>query len=491
MISRRALSANLRKRWTENRSKNRFIIRLACVAVAVLVALFFVRTYKRLLIREGTEFIRGTLSEKMGLDFDADKVSGSLWGRIRFDKVRATDTQTLGLRKEIFRADRIEFSFRWLDFLSKKFDAKFEVIVERPQVHWRPHILLRRGNFPFMEWMKTWALSQRKFIHVEIKDLELTAEPIGLTLEGIQLTYENNRVEMEVPLRHLAVAGFDLTTTFKASGEYEAGFLGRSDTLVGQIRTEGTVINWTPAPDESSFEFELSDAQFTVLSSSFFGGFEMTGAIDLSDGCDLRGRITAVRYPLKKLNLLLGTTNAPLAGCLDMDLWAEGNLLSPSMRVRAHLTEGLIGKRSFQAMDINAAGVYPTMRIENSRLLMPDGGAMHFAEKTVEFKELFREKMYEGLVSGAAQDTVVWGDWEFKRPLKTGVDATPEVLVLRSLGESANLKVSEYQSKERLDGSVAQQAEVGFEYKLRDKNTVKIGLRDDEQYVGIEQKLSF
>ena len=106
-----------------------------------------------------------------------------------------------------------------------------------------------------------------------------------------------------------------------------------------------------------------------------------------------------------------------------------------------------------------------------------------------EFRDLFREKTYEKLVSEAAQDTVVWGDWEFKRP--GGTEDPSQFLIQRSLGENTRLHFREYKPEERLDYFETSQAEVGLEYRLRPKEFLKLQLREDEKFVGVERKMRF
>ena len=142
-------------------------------------------------------------------------------------------------------------------------------------------------------------------------------------------------------------------------------------------------------------------------------------------------------------------------------------------------------------MDLHVSGVYPTLQLSDSRLLMDDGSTMRFADKTVEFRELFSNRLYEGLVAGEDQDTVVMGDWKFKRP--TDENERPEFTAQRSFGKHASLHVTKFNeaSEETLDSPEDRNTEVGFEYRLKGKDSLKLEMREDEKFVGVERKMSF
>ena len=115
---------------------------------------------------------------------------------------------------------------------------------------------------------------------------------------------------------------------------------------------------------------------------------------------------------------------------------------------------------------------------------------MRIADKTLEARELFKEKTYETLVSEAQQETVVWGDWELSRQ-KDERDQ-PEFIMQRSFGDKTNVHFTKFSTDEKpVEPRESKNMEVGFEYRLRAKDSLKFELRDDEEFVGIERKMKF
>jgi hypothetical protein len=124
---------------------------------------------------------------------------------------------------------------------------------------------------------------------------------------------------------------------------------------------------------------------------------------------------------------------------------------------------------------------------------------MRFAEKTVEFPELFQSRTYRGLITSVTQENVTMGDWGFKRPVDQ--NNNPEFLMERSLGDRARLQLRKYNEadadRKLLEPAEAgtedrRDVEAGFQYRLSGEDSVKYTLREEgEQFVGVERKVSF
>ena len=121
---------------------------------------------------------------------------------------------------------------------------------------------------------------------------------------------------------------------------------------------------------------------------------------------------------------------------------------------------------------------------------MEDGTAMRFADEAVEVPELFRSRTYDGLVAALGQDSVAWGGWHLNRS-KTPEDNS-QFSIERSLGERATAYVRTMGAAETSEGVAdSQDTEMGFQYRLQSKDFLKVGFRDEEEFVGVEHKSKF
>lgn len=114
---------------------------------------------------------------------------------------------------------------------------------------------------------------------------------------------------------------------------------------------------------------------------------------------------------------------------------------------------------------------------------------MRFADESIEVGELFLQETYQGLASRSLQETVVWGDWELSR----GRDASerPEVLIERELSGNTRAYFRKFAYEDSIDPFDPKDTEVGLEYRIRAKDSLKIGVRDDEEFIGVERKMNF
>jgi len=453
----------------------------------------FLRARKEALVKDCVHLLEKTLSRSSDMEVKIGKVSGSLLGFISFQDVQVAEPGVSPQEPPVLKIGEIQFRYRFLDFLSKKFDTKMVLVVKDSEVRWKPYLGIRRPHFPFFGWMREWVLSQKNNFVFKMENMSLFFQGYKpFALSGIRAQVQGDSFHLELPVSHVPMGRSDVTTLLAVDGKFDLGSQSEEDLLVGQIHTEGTVVDWKPLSRESTFDFVFSQEYFRIVSTSLAGGIRVDGEIDFTNDFDLSLSIRAQDVPMAEVGLFMRLDKSlASASRFDLETNFEGSLMAPQMEAHARVYNGFIGKRAFKAMDINAEGVYPTVRLNNSRILLEDGSTMLFADKVLELGDLARGSTFEMLVSESQQDTVVWGDWEFSRPEDSG--DRPEFFVQRLFGKRARVhfrKINEDQ--ETFQEHESQDMEVGFEYKLQSKDSLKVEYRDDQEVVGVlERKLTF
>ena len=455
-------------------------------------AALFLLHRKEALVRQVTRLLENSLSSGDDYRVKIGRTRSDIFGYIRFEDVVIEEPWLPEGERQLFSAKEIEFHYRFLDFLSKQqLGAKIDIVADHPEVRWRPRLGLRRPRFPWMEWMKQWAVSQPQHLAVRVNKLDLVFGPDKKKIGGVDISYENNHFHAQIPISHLVIAGSDVSSVVNVTGHFELGLQESGDHLNGEIRTEGTIINWKPLAQETQFSFNFSEDDFKLTSSNFLGGVEITGAVDFTRDYALDFLVTAQNYPLANLEPFLKVDRSLIPpGHFDLSAHFYGSLEQLNVEARTRIYEGWIGGKTFKAMDVNVVGIYPTLRLTDSKILMQDDSSMRFADKTLEARDLFKGKTYEALIAEAQQETVVWGDWELSRP--KDIKDNPEFLMQRNLSDKATVHFKKfYEDSSAQDRSNEKQMEVGFEYRLRSKDSLKLELREDEEFVGVERKMKF
>jgi len=474
------------------KSKKEIVVRTVVLLFLVGGVAFFLVNRKEALVRQFTRLLENTLSSGTDYRVKIGRSHSDIFGYIRFEDVVIEEPWLPEGERQLFSAKNIQFHYRFLDFLSKQpLGPKIDVVVDHPEVHWRPRLRLRKLRFPWMEWMKQWAVSQPQHLAVRVQKLDLVFGSDKKKISGVDISYENNHFQAQIPVSHLLVAGSDVSSVVNVTGHFELGLQEASDRLTGEIRTEGTIINWNPLAQETQFSFEFSEDNFNLTSSNFLGGIEITGTIDFTRDYAIDFLITAENYPLVNLEPFLKVDQGLIPpGRFDLSAHFYGSSEQLNVEARTRIYEGWIGGKTFTAMDVNVVGIYPTLRLTDSKILMQDESSMRFADKTLEARDLFRGKTYEALIAEAQQETVVWGDWELSR--SKDIKDNPEFLMQRNLSDNATVHFKKfYEDSSTQDRSNEKQMELGFEYRLRSKDSLKLELRDDEEFVGVERKMKF
>ncbi len=446
---------------------------------------------KDALVREAAAFLQKMLLRETELDFRIGRMRGKLSGGIRFEDVRIEDPALPEGDRMLFSAKEIRFRYNFLDFISKQFGSKLEVTVVEPVIVWRPSARLSREPLPILSWMKQWALSSKGRFSIRLLKTKFYMGSVPLKIEEFFLDAGPDSFRAEIPIRHLEIAGSDISSVIKVSGRIEPGLIHEDDALVGEIRTEGSVVNWNPLPAESAFDFRCSRRGLHISASDFLGGIEVTGAVDFQNGGEAEWTLHAEDYALSNLDAFLQSAQKiSISGRMSLDLGFSGDLFAPQVNGDVRVESPWLGKE-LKAMDIHVDGVYPTVRLTGSRVLLQDGSSMRLADETLEAQDLFNEKTYQALVSGAQQDNVVWGDWEFRHPRDE--NDKPEFLIQRSFGDRARLHFRKFnvEDEDLIESRQTQPMELGLELKLRPKDSVKLEWREEEGFVGVERKMKF
>ena len=66
-----------------------------------------------------------------------------------------------------------------------------------------------------------------------------------------------------------------------------------------------------------------------------------------------------------------------------------------------------------------------------------------------------------------------------------------EILMQKSFGDKASLNFRKFKDEEVISSDEPHDMQVGFEYRLRSKDSLKMEFRDQEQFVGVERKMKF
>jgi len=111
---------------------------------------------------------------------------------------------------------------------------------------------------------------------------------------------------------------------------------------------------------------------------------------------------------------------------------------------------------------------------------------MWFATKRVRVSELMSARTYKELISLREQQEVIWEDWKLRRE-----DTEDAIFVERGIGEEFKLQYAREEYDETVLHHNGNAHEVGLEYLLSDSHSLKLRLKEDEEFFGLERRVEF
>jgi len=462
------------------------------MAVIVPVALFVVfcsvvLLYKKdELRRDYTAYLESRIQRSLGLRVHVRGFDGNLFGKIAFLGVVVRSDREPG-DAPLFKAEEISVHYRLWDLFAGSLNSAVRVEMDRPIFYADVPFLPDGGvRSKSLEIFSKILLRLRDRTRIVIKNGTIAWTNREGMLSGISGSIENSRFDLRVRLDHMKIAYADVSTELVLRGQLEGSGDGQS--LVGDLRTQGTVVNWKPFEHESQIGFALTPEHFVVKKESEIGGFRVDGSIGIAEKEDIDLNLKAVDYSLTSIGGLFSMpARSKLIGVAVVDLKLTGSVSQPMVKGELLLKDSEIGGRPFKNMQLFFTGVYPELQVSQSRVVLHDGTTMNFANQRINARDLFDDKTYTALVTRQDQDDVSWGDWKLTRK-----DRDDSVVVERDLGDALKIKYEKYGRDEAHIDPSRKKDEVELEYLLSGSDSFMMQLNeDDEKFVGLQKKVSF
>lgn len=472
---------------------------IALLSAALIASGAFIHYKKDEFKSRFKSYLAQTLEDNYGLSVTLKGVQGDFFGNIILnDVVLSVPSESMAVLPPVwdhqgdsvvlFSADEVQFRYTFLDFFRENFTGWFDIMLTRPVFYANVPFHPSASEVKGAEVLATFMRRVGRNARLIIKDGSVKWLGKEGALSDIEGMIENKSFDFKVSLNHMRLNGWDMTSTFLFEGSVEPDPLGPLGKLKGSWTTEGTVINFKPMPKESKLHFEITGDRFFILDSVVFGGIHMQGWLGHTSRDDMEVTFSATRYPLRIVYDVLSSSDEPsLGGILDGELKLTGSLYHPQIDGQLLIQNEESQAERFKVMQLNFHGIYPEVRLSESRMFTRDGAVMRFSDSEVHVMELFNVSTYESLIAQRDQTTVAWGDWTLKREVEE------DTVALRR-GLSRELTVSyersEAQDETKID-SAQEDNEFQLEYLLGNKNSLQMEWGENESFFGLQRKSEF
>ena len=192
----------------------------------------------------------------------------------------------------------------------------------------------------------------------------------SISFEGTTLSKDN--YNLLVNIDHLKTPLFDLSTEFETLIAVVNKGKTLEETLQGQIKSRYSLINYKPFEEVSGF-FEMRNKTLYVDSLSL-GGVNLSGYIELFSPYKIDLSVLLKEIKMGDFLAFWGAQEDLAShGLVSGQIFVYGVLDQLGLKGNLASYNGFVDQLEFDSIVLNVDGIYPIVRLDNSRVSQTDG----------------------------------------------------------------------------------------------------------------------
>ncbi len=301
---------------------------------------------------------------------------------------------------------------------------------------------------------------------------------VGVTGDFSKLPY----FILNINAGHLKLLGFDLLSNYNINGKLDYGRDNRLESIVGDFSTSGSIINYNPIREVKG-TYEISGNKIKL------------NGVNYGDVAFLNGSISLT--PPNELDLNFKFKGAELGGLTDMTLGKDlvSGLVFGDVHVYGEpgkdlkidgtldFLNGNVSMIRYTSAKVTMKGRGNTLEFIDSKVYTE--GQVLTLEGKMELKDIGTPRAFRYIAIKSDPNTVVWAG--------TSVISTAsgkEFVSGADISEQFRINLKTYES--RLNAPQRpKQDEVEMEYKLGKPGNIKLKMKENEDFFGVEHKVRF
>ncbi len=309
-----------------------------------------------------------------------------------------------------------------------------------------------------------WYLNKNSFFIFILAGLILFFAGNSCFALDISGSIEEGKYNLTASLRHIKFGKSDISTDFYAAGIILRTKEGRLKSIKGKAWTQASLLNFKPLK-EFSADYEISDSAL-VINSLSWGDVQCQGFVNSPSG-RLSGIVlepeTALTLKIKDMDLkdfsgLLGISpdDVELSGLLSGDVKLSGPKDALKIEAGLNASDGGISSLKFTGARMDLEGIWPVLRFVSGQI-NDVSGIVYELKGQFNLKELSNFNSSEHKVTiSSANNTFRFQEWIIKQA-----------------------------------SDAAGQGVVEAEYPLKNNQSLKMRIKNQEETLGWEKSVKF
>ncbi len=288
---------------------------------------------------------------------------------------------------------------------------------------------------------------------------------------------------LDICANHIKVFGFDIMSNYEINGKLDYGKDGELESVSGDFATSGSLINYDPVREvKGAYEFKDGRLKFTGV--NYGEVLVANGSVCVGDEKDLELHMKFRGTQLGGLTDL-ATEKGMISGTVFGDLYVKGEL-GGAVKIdgQLDLINGNISIIHYNSAKITVRGAGTRLEFIDSKVYTDDNTLM--LEGYINLADLCTPRVFNNIEIKSDPSTVVWAGASVTQT-PTGGD---EYVTGANLNEQFRVNFKTYEAQ-KVDQQRPRQNEMELEYKLGNPANLKVRMKEDDEFIGVEHKVRF
>ena len=297
---------------------------------------------------------------------------------------------------------------------------------------------------------------------------------------------DDGGLSVDLKAEHLKLGNFDIVCDARSSiSTVDGQAVHAGSVLRGEFETRNLILNYRPVPD-IKICYSVAGDNLNIDDARIGDIFRITGKLLLKYPNNMEMVLTSNNVSLSWLFIALGAKDASeiLTGTMNgkFELKGTGNRLK--MAARIDIRKGQMAELDFEALSATLKGDLPYLRIEDARITRQSG--FFTLEGEIDIRKIGKNAFFDNIKLSSPDNAINWDGWKSAR-----VQDVQEIRMNKRINDDINIDFKKFVADEKVDESIKDNDEVGFEYKLHPKDSLKMVVGKDREFLGLEHKDKF
>lgn len=301
---------------------------------------------------------------------------------------------------------------------------------------------------------------------------------VSLDLDFLGDGYMASRLQ----IKDLNLQGVLVSTNIFIKGR----FIGEKDgsfSFSGKLFSKDLFLNSYPFLPVS-MAFRITKDELEIDSLSFGESYNLKGTLALKGPFKADFRLEVIRANIRDLAIIAKAKNPDIAyGAMNGLFKISGNLANLFSDGFVESKNGVVGPIGYDTATVKLEGFGPVMNIVDSNIKQGTGTIT--VDGYMDLRNLAKGNLFEGLRFKSDLKTIVWEDWDISKKGSDELSLTKRISDRVHVGfkTMAREPFTNYYDDENPE-------EMSLEYKMGTEN-LKMKLKDDEEFFGVEHSVKF